>query len=155
MAGREFIFCHHFSSNARISTCKYQEAGLNSSVNNSTVTSATNTPPTDPISSNHPPPSDSSKKRKASDDLVSKASQNHRKIQNRRINEGDGIGEQVVTLRKSAGTKRATSKSAGSNCNNGNNKEGSGQSNCSTHVLQPSLHEIGCGFNTSCTVYMT
>ncbi|CAK9150121.1 unnamed protein product [Ilex paraguariensis] len=91
---------------------------------NSTITSATSTPPTDPVSSNHPPLSDSSKKRKVSDDLVSKGSQNHRKIQNRRINEGDGIGEQGVTVRKSAGTKRATSKAAGSNCNNGNNKEG-------------------------------
>ncbi|XP_059645009.1 protein NODULATION SIGNALING PATHWAY 1 [Cornus florida] len=94
-----------------------------SSTSNSTITTST-TPP-DPIISYHPPPSDSSKKRKASDNPTPKASQSSRRNQNRRIPEaddGDAVVDQgVVAVRKSGGTRKATAKSAGHNCNN---KEG-------------------------------
>ncbi|KAM7471863.1 hypothetical protein LguiA_010046 [Lonicera macranthoides] len=92
---------------------------------NSTDTTPTSTITTDPITFSNPPPSDSSKKRKADNDSTPKASQNCRKNQNRRINEanhGDAAVEQGVQQVKR--TKRATAKSLGNNCSNGNNKDG-------------------------------
>ncbi|KAF7135878.1 hypothetical protein RHSIM_Rhsim08G0239300 [Rhododendron simsii] len=90
-------------------------------------TTATSTAPPDPIASSNPQPSDSSKKRKASDHHVPKASRNCGTNRNRRTNEadgGDGAVEHGVTVKKSVGTKRGSAKSAGNNCNNGNNREG-------------------------------
>lgn len=92
----------------------------------STTTTATSTPLTDPIISTHPSPSQTSKKRKATDE-PNKASQIHRKNQSRQIEEAGGgdqaVVEQGVPVKK-GGNKRGASKSAGNNCNNGNNKEG-------------------------------
>ncbi|CAL5439443.1 unnamed protein product [Camellia sinensis] len=94
----------------------------------STITTATSTTLTGPIVTNDVPPSDSCKKRKVSDDPVPKAPQNQRKSQNRRVNkatdDGDAVVEQGVTVKKSVGTKKASAKSVGNNCNNGNNREG-------------------------------
>ncbi|KAI8544689.1 hypothetical protein RHMOL_Rhmol08G0315100 [Rhododendron molle] len=75
----------------------------------------------------NPQPSDLSKKRKASDHHVPKESRNRGKNRNRRTNEadgGDGAAEHGVTVKKSVGTNRGSAKSAGNNCNNGNNREG-------------------------------
>ncbi|GMQ08162.1 hypothetical protein CsSME_00052015 [Camellia sinensis var. sinensis] len=82
----------------------------------STITTATSTTLTGPVVTND------------SDDPVPKAPQNQRKSQNRRVNkatdDGDAVVEQGVTVKKSVGTKKASAKSVGNNCNNGNNREG-------------------------------
>ncbi|KAA8541635.1 hypothetical protein F0562_022787 [Nyssa sinensis] len=113
----------------------------------STITTATSASPSDPVVSNHPPPPDSSKKRKVSVDPVPKASQNYRKNQNRRMNDaddGEAVIEQGVTVRRSGGTKKGTTKSAGNNCNNGNNKEG----RWAEHLLNPCAAAITAGNQT-------
>ncbi|CAK9179882.1 unnamed protein product [Ilex paraguariensis] len=124
-----------------------QELINNSSISfnsNSPITTAPSTPPANSIISNHPPLYDSSKKRKISDDLVPKASQNLRKNQNRRDNDAedvDAVVEQGMAVKKSVGTKRATAKSAGNNCNNGNYKEG----RWAEHLLNPCAVAITSG----------
>lgn len=93
---------------------------VNTAIGATSFTSTTTTPP-EPIASSDPQPFDSSKKRKASNHRVPKACRNRGKNRNRRTNEAD---EQGVTVKKSVGTKRGSVKSAGNNCNNGNNREG-------------------------------
>ncbi|KAA8540243.1 hypothetical protein F0562_024194 [Nyssa sinensis] len=91
---------------------------------NSSCTSITTT---ESIVSNHPPTLDSFKELKISDYPVPKASRNCRRKQNRRMKEtgdGDAVLEQRVAVRRSVGTKKATTKSERNKCKNGNNKEG-------------------------------
>ncbi|XP_034696061.1 protein NODULATION SIGNALING PATHWAY 1 [Vitis riparia] len=83
--------------------------------------------PSDPASVDHLQLSDSSKKRKSPDDPAPRVAPNHqRKNQGRRASEtGDGDAvEEAVAAKKSVGSKKATGKATGNNCNNGNIKEG-------------------------------